>query len=116
MTNPAVPVIDVHALAPQLAANAVLLIDVREDEEWEDHRIDGAILMPMSEFDSADVPDAQGRPIVIMCRSGRRSEAVARKLLREGVTDVFNLEGGILAWEEASFAVISDLQDDAQAA
>lgn len=116
MTDIAAPVIDVHALSAQMATGAVLLIDVREEEEWEDQRIAGAVLLPMSEFDSADVPAAEGRATIIMCRSGRRSDAVARKLLREGFQAVFNLDGGILAWEEAGYAVLSDVGDDAKAA
>lgn len=109
-----VPEIDVATLVDWLERRDVLLIDVREDEEWEDARLSAAVLHPMSDFDVDALPAAEGRPTVVMCRSGRRSAAITDLLLRHGWADIHNLAGGILAWQEAGHPVIEG--DDREAA
>lgn len=111
--SPAIPEIDVHTLSAWMAAGSVVVVDVREEEEWEDARIPGTVLRPMSEFEPADLPERTGKALVIQCRSGVRSLAVARRLVeREGHAEVYNLTGGILAWREAGFPILSG-EDDA---
>jgi rhodanese-related sulfurtransferase len=84
-------------------ADAVLL-DVREPEEWAAGRIAGAVHIPMNrvphqlKFDAGAVtPDAS---IVVVCKVGGRSAAVTAWLRNQGY-DAVNLEGGMLAWEQA---------------
>lgn len=100
-----VPEIDPATLAAWLEEGTAVVIDVREEEEWEDMRLPAAALRPMSTFDPAELPARSGRRLVVLCRSGRRSLAVARRLLREGETEVYNLAGGILAWEALGLPV-----------
>lgn len=106
MSDITVPEIDVATLAAWLEARDVLLIDVREEEEWEDARLDAAVLYPMSDFDLDTLPAPAGRTTVIMCRSGKRSAAITNVLLKNGWTDVHNLAGGILDWQDAGHPVI----------
>lgn len=76
-----------------------MLIDVREQDEWDESRIAGADFKPMSTINSwyADLP--QDRPIVVYCHTGVRSEAVVKALTQQaGMTDVHNMIGGITAW------------------
>jgi adenylyltransferase/sulfurtransferase len=74
---------------------------VREPAEWEINRIDGAVLIPKSEFDAGTGADRlpPGR-VVLYCKSGVRSAAVAETLRAAGVDDVVSLTGGILAWAQ----------------
>lgn len=110
-----VPEVDVHTLKHWLdAAEPLLLIDVREEEEWDEEHIPEALLMPMSELEPEQVPALDGRRLVVLCRSGRRSAAVLARLARLGVAEGLNLTGGILAWMEAGYPVRS--ADDAKAA
>lgn len=81
------------------------LIDVREPDEYQEARIPGAELLPMSEFLERyrqELP--QDRELMIQCRSGGRSAEVTRVLLQQGYRAV-NVTGGILAWASAGFPV-----------
>ncbi|MFA6086437.1 rhodanese-like domain-containing protein [Mucilaginibacter sp.] len=74
------------------------LIDVREDFEYETSNI-GGVLIPlggiMIEADKID----KNKPVVVMCRSGKRSSAAIMQLEQQGYTNLSNLKGGILAWQ-----------------
>ena len=68
----------VHDLAPEDVARGLtegkhLLVDVREPNETAVERYPGAVVVPLSSFDPADIPDPQGKQVVFACRSGRRS-------------------------------------------
>lgn len=113
---PAVPEIDVHTLVSWLDAGTAVVIDVREDEEWEEWRLPAAILLPMSEFEPEQVPERAGKALVIQCRSGVRSAAVTRRLIeRAGFTEVYNLAGGIIAWKEAGLPILTGSAQDVAA-
>jgi len=76
-----------------------ILLDVRTDEEFNEKRIDGAILIP--DYEIADRAEAEltnkDALILVYCRSGRRSEIAAKELLELGYTNVFDF-GGIIDW------------------
>ncbi len=74
------------------------MLDVRELDEYAEARIPGAQLVPMSVLGQRWLELPRDRPIVVQCRSGNRSQAVARFLVTQGI-DASNLAGGILAWE-----------------
>lgn len=74
------------------------LIDVREEEEYEIARIEGARLLPLSRFPEwADKLDREAE-MVFMCHHGIRSAQVCAYLAREGFKRLYNLSGGIDAW------------------
>lgn len=78
-----------------------LLLDVREPQEYEQAHIPGAQLLPLGQLETrlADLPTH--RDIIFSCRSGARSR-VAAFMAAEKMAEhrgLFNLEGGILAWE-----------------
>lgn len=69
-------------------------------------RIKGTDLeIPYNEIDKAlaRLPKAKNSPIVLYCRSDRMSEIAARRLVELGYTRVFNVVGGMVAWEEAGY-------------
>ena len=74
-------------------------MDVRTEEEYVEGHIQNAILLPDFEISqrAASVLPNRSAPILIYCRSGRRSEAAARLLISMGYTDVTDF-GGILDW------------------
>jgi len=75
------------------------LIDVREDFEYEMSNL-GGVLIPLGgiliESDKID----KTKPVVVMCRSGKRSAAAIMQLEQQGFTNLYNLRGGILAWAD----------------
>jgi len=88
-----------------LDKNEVLLVDVREPAEHRSECIYGACLIPLGEISIEKLPSTK-RPIVIHCRSGKRSaDACARLLKVSPSLDVASLEGGIVAWSQAGFNV-----------
>jgi len=53
-----------------------------------------------------EYPADKNAKIVLYCRSGRMSTIVAKELVKAGYTNVWNLDGGMIAWEKASFELI----------
>ena len=101
------------AVAAELAGGNVLLVDVREAEEWRQGSIPGAIHTSrgMLEF-SADPTSAYYRPgfdpagrIILYCASGGRSALAADILQILGYNRIAHLDGGLKAWREAGLAV-----------
>lgn len=78
----------------------VLLVDVRERDEWEEVRIPGAVHAPLSRFDefAGSLAGERGREIVVYCRSGARSARAASWLAGMGHPGVFDMDGGLLGW------------------
>lgn len=112
MTHPgaAIPGIDVTETATRLAGGGPetpLLLDVREPVELQGARVEGAAHLPISVFQQRYTELPQDRQILVMCATGNRSAAVTAFLLRNGWTDVLNVEGGISAWRRSGFPVKS---------
>lgn len=76
------------------------LIDVREPYENEICTLDG-VLIPMNEVPNEFQQIDKNKEVVVHCRSGKRSANVIQFLqMQHGYTNLYNLEGGILAWIE----------------
>jgi rhodanese-related sulfurtransferase len=75
------------------------LIDVREDFEYEMSNLGGE-LIPLSGILIESNKIDKNKPVVVMCRSGKRSAAAIMQLEQQGFTDLYNLKGGILAWAD----------------
>jgi len=88
-------------VARGLAEASVLLVDVRELNETALERYPGAVIVPLSSFDPAQIPDPQGRQVVFACRSGRRSVTASQAAQAQGLPYDAHLAGGILAWKAA---------------
>lgn len=78
-----------------------LVIDVREPREYKQGHIPEAQLIPLPKLLSDGVELPRERPVVIVCRGGRRSTRAAFMLHRQGYHNVAILHGGMLAWEAA---------------
>ena len=103
-----IPAIDVADASAQLEAadpSGPILLDVREKDEYRTVRANGAVLMPMSEFQDRAAELPKDRPIYVICASGNRSAAVTGFLLRSGWTDVTNVTGGTGEWERRGLPV-----------
>lgn len=83
----------------------VLLIDVREQAEYNEGHIPGITLIPMGEISNrlAEIP--KDKTVVVTCRSGNRSSQVASYLQQQGFTNIHDMQGGIVAWQQAGLPV-----------
>jgi rhodanese-related sulfurtransferase len=93
-------------LTPQEVAQGLqegrfMLVDVREPNETAVERFPGAVIVPLSSFDAAAIPDPAGRDVVFACRSGRRSVTASLAAQAQGFPYGSHLAGGILAWKAA---------------
>jgi rhodanese-related sulfurtransferase len=95
------------AEVPATFDESVVLLDVREDDEWQRGHAAGAQHIAMSEvparLDEID-PDAT---LYVVCHAGGRSQRVAQYLARNGFTPI-NVSGGMLAWAGAGRPVVTD--------
>ncbi|GAA1965998.1 hypothetical protein GCM10009738_47340 [Kitasatospora viridis] len=82
-----------------------VLIDVREQDEWDAGHAAGALHIPMSQFTARldELPDA---PLYVVCRVGGRSAQVVQYLVANG-REAFNVDGGMFAWEQAGRPLVS---------
>ncbi|MFD3941497.1 rhodanese-like domain-containing protein [Streptomyces sp. NPDC058579] len=87
-----------------------LVLDVREDDEWVAGHAEGALHVPMSDFVArfGEVTEAvaDGRRAYVMCRVGGRSAQVTQYLVQQGI-DAVNVDGGMIAWDEAGRPVVA---------
>lgn len=84
-----------------LLPSACSLIDVREPVEHAESHITGAKLIPLGQLEGRSNEIDRDSTVVLMCRSGKRSEEAREKLHAMGLTNVRSLKGGILAWKQA---------------
>lgn len=86
---------------------ATRIIDVREPHEFTGDlgHVRGAELVPLASVGVASTTWSRDEPVVLICRSGRRSEQAANTLTAHGFQRVMNMVGGMLAWSEARLPV-----------
>jgi rhodanese-related sulfurtransferase len=82
------------------AEEPFVLLDVREDWEWERAHLDGAIHIPMGELEARVESLDASKEVVVYCHVGERSVDACLILWNAGFRKVRNLTGGIDAWSE----------------
>jgi sulfur-carrier protein adenylyltransferase/sulfurtransferase len=85
------------------------LVDVRQPAEYRQGHIPGAALIPLGELDWRLYELDRGKPVIVYCATGVRSRAAASVLMRAKFAEVYNLEGGMDAWQGLTAAGIPDL-------
>jgi rhodanese-related sulfurtransferase len=97
---------EVTNLTPEQVARGIregrmLLVDVRELNETGVESYPDAVIVPLSSFDPADIPDPQSKQVVFACRSGRRSVTASLVAQDAGYPYSAHLAGGIIGWKAA---------------
>jgi rhodanese-related sulfurtransferase len=102
MSRPEVAFIAPDTLAEWIDRGEATIFDVREQHEWDEAHIPGAILVPLSTFDPSAIVAPDSSKIVLHCKSGVRCGMAAERLAAAGVTrPLWRLEGGILNWAQS---------------
>jgi rhodanese-related sulfurtransferase len=91
--------------AHQLYEQGVFFLDVRTEEEWDDFHAPNSTLIPLDQLESrlGELPDDE--PIVVVCRSGNRSQIGREILLDNGFQPVTSMTGGLNAWRSAGYPI-----------
>ena len=90
------------------AGEPLQLVDVREEPEFAAGRLAVAQLIPLGEIEKRATELDRSRPLVLICRSGKRSGQAREKLARLGFNNLACLAGGLTAWEAAGLPVEKD--------
>ncbi len=91
------------------SGTSVELIDVRTPVEYREVHVDFARNVPLDKLDIAKLTAGRtgsGQPLYVICRSGSRGKQACEKILAAGHTNVVNVEGGTLAWDQAGLPVV----------
>jgi|YNPBryunderm2012_1023409.scaffolds.fasta_scaffold00303_5 rhodanese-related sulfurtransferase len=95
--------------AEMLRDGGATLIDVREPDEHARERIPGAMNLPLSRLEEAELAVREGRPVLFHCRSGARTGGNAGRLAaKAGLCEAYIIEGGLEAWKRAGLPVAED--------
>lgn len=78
-------------------------LDVRKQEEWDQYHIAGSTLIPLDQLKDRVNELPRDKDIVVVCRSGRRSQSGASILQKAGFTHVSSMSGGLQTWKAAGY-------------
>lgn len=94
--------------AAQLASDkGAIILDVRESDEWQSGHIRNAKHIPLDQLKArlGELGKYKGGPIITQCQSGGRSAKAAHMLKMSGFPHVYDMDGGIVAWDKADFPI-----------
>lgn len=92
---------------PLAFGESVVLLDVREDDEWQRGHAAGAQHIPMNEVPARIGEIDFGATLFVVCHLGGRSQRVASYLAQNGYAPI-NVSGGMQAWADAGRPVVTD--------
>ncbi|KAB2867001.1 MAG: rhodanese-like domain-containing protein [Anaerolineae bacterium] len=91
--------------AAEMRDDGAFILDVREPEEWADFHIPGATLIPLGDLASRVDELPKDQEIVVVCRSGNRSQEGRDILLDAGFDKVTSMAGGVTEWRSAGYPI-----------
>jgi rhodanese-related sulfurtransferase len=93
--------------ATRLMNQGSLVLDVRDEKEFAAGHLPKARHIPLRELSGRlnEIGKFKEKPVIVVCRGGARSGAACRFLRKSGFSNVFNLKGGVAAWQQASLPV-----------
>lgn len=99
--------LDTLSAVQKMNHDNALVIDVREPAEVANGRIPQSKHIPLGELARrlSELEKYKTKPVIVACRSGHRSSGACGILAKHGFTDVYNLSGGMIAWEQANLPV-----------
>lgn len=87
---------------------SLLILDVSSEEEYAQGHLKDAINVPLSDLLSGMGEFDTDSSILVYCRTGRRSAQACSALIERGFTKVYNMEGGVVAWMNSGYPVITE--------
>jgi rhodanese-related sulfurtransferase len=106
-TNSRPPLAITAAQAAARRDAGAFILDVRQPEEWNEFHVPGSTLIPLGELPARVQEVPRDKDIVVVCRSGNRSQS-GRDILRQaGFTQVTSLAGGLKQWQAAGLPTVT---------
>jgi rhodanese-related sulfurtransferase len=92
-----------------LQSTGSLVLDVREVSEYAEAHVAGSTLIPLGQLAQRlqELGADKNKPVVLICRSGRRSAQAQTILEQAGFSAASNVEGGMIAWQKAGLPVLT---------
>ena len=87
--------------------SGAFILDVREPEEWVEYHIPGATLIPLGELEARASEVPLDREVVVVCRSGNRSQVGRDILLKSDFNQVTSMAGGMKQWSAAGYETVN---------
>ena len=85
-----------------------LVLDVREMNEYSEGHILNSVHIPLTSLKTriSEIEKHKAKKVIVACRSGHRSSHACASLKKNGFEEVFNLRGGVMAWQNANLPLI----------
>lgn len=96
--------VDCSAALQLINHKDALVLDVREEKEYQAGHLLNAKLLPLATLSEriGELEKYRDKPIVVVCRSGNRSSSACVTLGKQGFAQAYNLAGGVMAWQKAN--------------
>jgi glyoxylase-like metal-dependent hydrolase (beta-lactamase superfamily II) len=107
------PQMTIQSLAQRMQGNALRVLDVRREPEWQAAHLAGAAWWPLDKFKTGLPAADKNAPLAVHCKSGYRSTIACSLLQRAGYRNVINILGGFDAWQQAGLPVEIGIPIDA---
>ena len=92
--------------AHQMYTDGTFVLDVRTPEEWNEFHVPNTTLIPLDELTARVNELPKDQPILVVCRSGNRSQA-GRDILLQAGFDATSMDGGLNAWRDSGYPTVS---------
>jgi rhodanese-related sulfurtransferase len=93
-------------LYAQLGRPDVLIVDVRTPAEYAEGHIAGSVNRPLQTIERWYKELPKDKPVYLYCRSGNRSQQAAEFLKKKGFSNIYNEQGGIIAWTQRNYPLV----------
>lgn len=97
--------ISVSEAKTRVDSEEYFILDVRTEEEYDAGHIADSVLIPHTELSTRLDEVPKDISILVYCRSGQRSAIASQELVDNGYSEVYNMEGGIVEWQNAGYPV-----------
>jgi rhodanese-related sulfurtransferase len=92
--------------AYQMYQDGTFVLDVRTQEEWNEYHVPNTTLIPLDELAARVGELPKDQPIVVVCRSGNRSQT-GRDILLQAGFNATSVNGGLNAWRDSGYPIVS---------
>ncbi|MEH6502734.1 MAG: rhodanese-like domain-containing protein [Cycloclasticus sp.] len=85
-----------------------VIVDTRNQAEFDSGHITDAILIPLPEIKESDekLKKYEGKPLLFYCKTGARSDEACKILNKQGINNIYALNGGVQSWQEADMPLV----------